>query len=180
MRTQLRTFSRVAWQSILVAGVGSCSAFTCAPSENPGGVTMIAGGIALTIGLLFGLVANSYRMKLFAVIGVASYSAGVWIFTTLIIPALAGGFIAGNIARRIPDSARITAWATGILCFCAIVVAAVGFTIGYFVSGPSSAGGFISNSSIIRDLEHPMRFAIIAGSVVPLIAAITAWLAGRK
>lgn len=175
--------------STLVAGVGSCSGFICSnPDPNDLSVTVpgITGGITLTIGLLFTLTAaNWYRMKLFAVIGAGSYVAGVigaWFI--LIIPILIGlainfivGVIAHRIARKDPDSARMSAKATGLLCGGATIVASTSFVVGQLVASNGYSG---SDSGVTIDMVRPMLFAIVAGSFPPLISAIVAWWAGRE
>ena len=167
---------------------GSCAA--CAVEvENSNAAAVLpaalAAGVALAIGLLFLVVTRDRReVRFFAVIGVAAYIAAefgawwpfLWPLIALLLTAIVGGVNAGSVAGKAFGVSRGKRRGVAVVVSAAILIAAIAVVAGFWSNydmGLNFLGGGSSPSSL-----NTSRFALIAGVVPPVVAAVGAWLAG--
>ena len=144
---------------------------------------LLSAGLALAVGLgYFRLVRRwpAAEAKLFVTISVVAYPAGMlgaWYpfvvpAVVVVIVVIAGGITAGRITRGdIADSSGIIAIVSGI----AIAAATVGFVAGFWANYDMDICWLDGNCG--PDTFNAIPFAIVAGSVPPICAALGARLA---
>ena len=154
---------------------GSCGAFTNG-SEVSNDVLLYAlfsAGIAATVGTVFAVVLRDPReMRVYAAIAVASYvtaEVGAW-WILFFVPAFLAGFVAicgGMLAGYFAnDEVNAVGYHPRIATLLAIT--AVG------IAGSVVVFSFYQSGNVFFNRIALLPFALVVGTVPPLVAAITA------